>query len=111
MAIDGMALVDSFCSDYFTAAGEAQKWILFARDLTGLAGTVAAGAVGLASGSGTGAAAIAFSTATVTGGLDVYTRSFLYGADNIESVRSLIMTALATHSTQMFSKDQPPWTF
>ncbi len=56
------------------------------------------GIVALTSGgSGSATAAIALGTATAYGGIDVYTRNFLFGADNISSVATLVINALSAH--------------
>jgi hypothetical protein len=76
-------------------------------------GTIATGAVALASPhNATAAGAIALGTAALYNGVDIYTRNFLFNTDNIESVRVMIMGALAAHASKALPENDPTiWTF
>ena len=96
MAKDGMNLVDSYCQEFFRHGGDSQKWLNVFKDLTASLGSVATGALAIASPSNaTAAAIVALSTAAAYNSVDLYTKNFLFGSDNIESVRTLAMKALA----------------
>ncbi|MBV8799247.1 MAG: hypothetical protein JO208_05515 [Alphaproteobacteria bacterium] len=111
LAKDGMATVDDNCSDFFTTAGEHEKYIDFARDAVAFTGTLASGVLALTDASNGAVAAVTLGTTTVYGGLDVYTKNFLFGAENIDSVRTLIENALDAHTKKVLADPQPVWTF
>jgi hypothetical protein len=113
MAIDGVHLVDGYCADFFRTGGNNQKWLLVAKDLTGALGTLATGAVALASPANTTpAAVVALTTGAAYNGADIYTRNFLFGTDNIESVRTLTMNTLASHrDAALPQNDTSVWSF
>jgi len=95
MAVAGYDLVDHYCEQYFAAGGENQKWLNLAKDLVAALGTLATGISALtAAHDSSTTAGIALGTATAYNGIDVYTRNFLFGAENIDSVRTLTMNAL-----------------
>jgi hypothetical protein len=108
MVIDGFGLADANCSDFFHNEGKHQQWVIFSRDVVGAVGTLAT-AVTAAAGSPTGVIA-GFSIATATGynGLDIYQRNFLFGAENIDSVRLLIEKASAARRDAVLA-DKGQW--
>jgi hypothetical protein len=108
MVIDGFGLVYANCSDFFRSEGENQKWIIFGRDMVAAVGTLAT-AVSAAASAPTGVTTgFSIATATAYNGLDIYQRNFLFGSDNIESVRDLITKALSVHETVVLA-DSRPW--
>jgi len=113
MAFEGMHLADSYCALFFVYGSDNQKWLLVSKDLVAALGTIATGAVALASPhNATAAGAIALGTAALYNGVDIYTRNFLFNTDNIEAVRVMIMGALATHATKALPEtDTSIWTF
>lgn len=111
MAIDGISLADANCKKFFDTAGENQTDILFGRDVVGAAGTLATGVIALAAhGNAATAAVVGLTSATLYSGIDIYTKNFLFGSDNIEHVRTLIANALAEHTKAAFASPAP-WTF
>jgi hypothetical protein len=113
MALAGSSLVDLYCADFFASEGRNQQFVLLGRDLIAALGSVATGALALASpGNGTATATLAFATSAAYTGVDVYTKNFLFGSNNIEDVRVLAMNALATHAKAVFpDTDDSIWTF
>ena len=109
-ALDGMAAVDGNCSDFFSNAGEHEKYVDFARDIVAAGGTLASGILALTNSSKDAVAIVSLSTGTSYSALDVYTKNFLFGADNIDSVRTLIMNALDAHQKTVVA-DGTPWDF
>ncbi|MGD2133384.1 MAG: hypothetical protein PVI23_11365 [Maricaulaceae bacterium] len=105
MLRDGFALVYANCSDYFDSAGRAQSWVITARDIIEVASTLGTGAVALGNGDDDTVAAIAFGANTAYTGLDVYTRNYLFGAENIDAVRSLVLRAVATHRDAVLAQN------
>lgn len=93
----GFALIDHTCSEYFSSAGRSQTWVIAAKDTIGVLSTLSTGAVALKNGSDDTIAAIAFGSNALNSGLDVYTRNYLFGAENIEAVRTLTFGALEAH--------------
>lgn len=93
----GFALVYANCNDFFTSAGKSQKWIMFSRDLVGAVGTLATAVMALHGSSENAVSNAAFATAGSFAGMDIYTKNFLFSAENIDSVRELILKALDVH--------------
>lgn len=110
MAIDGFSLVDANCADFFRGEGNGQKWALFVRDLVAAGGTLATAIAAAADAPRGVTTGFSISTATAYNGLDIYQRNFLFGADNIDSVRTLVGKALATHTIATVQAAQKtPW--
>ncbi len=93
----GLDSVYANCSDYFDSAGRAQRWVFVARDTVGSIGTLATSIIALRNGSENAVANLALVTGVAFSGLDIYSRNFLFGAENVESVRTLVTNALAEH--------------
>jgi hypothetical protein len=112
MALTGVSLADQNCDNFFDALGKVQQYVLFSRDILGSAGTIGAGAAGLISGAAAAPASVGFAIATANTGIDAYSRNFLFGADNIDSVKSLVGTAESVHTTAALPEnDTSAWTF
>jgi hypothetical protein len=90
---EGMALVQSNCSAYFTRLGSGAQHLGFARKETSLAGGLAAAVMGLAEASATAisvtASAFGFTTAT----MDNFSEAYLFAPD-IRATQDLVMSAL-----------------
>ena len=98
MATRGYDLVDHYCRQFFEAGGQNQKWLDFSKDLVAGLGTLGTGIAAVATTGGSKATEIiALGTGTAYNGVDIYTRNFLYGADNIASVNTLVLNALDAH--------------
>ena len=93
----GFSLNYANCSDFFESAGTTQKWLLTLRDSVGAAGTLATGVLALTGGNQASTAAVALSTSAGFAGLDIYTKNFLFAAENVSAVRTLITNALTVH--------------
>lgn len=101
---EGLGLVRGNCSDFFRSRGDRQMQVSFGRDLVAMGGTTAAAIIGLTGGSALALSIIALSGATLYAGLDVYTRNFLFGADNIEAVRTLTMRTLNGNADEILAQ-------
>ena len=101
MAVNGFALVYANCSDFFMSAGQTQKWLGVSRDAIGAVGTLATGLLALHGNGQSAVSNMAFATAASFAALDIYTKNFLFAAENIESVRALISRALTVHSAEV----------
>lgn len=109
MLRSGFALVYANCSDFFLTAGENQKWLIVTRDTVGAVGTLATGVMSLHNASKNAVANMAFLTGATFAGLDIYTKNFLFAAENVDSVRTLISRALNVHQTAVLA--QGPFTY
>lgn len=109
MLSDGFALVYSNCSEFFSSAGESQKWVLVARDAIGAVGTLGTSVLALHNGSKNAVANWALATGISFSGLDIYTKNFLFAAENVDSVRTLVTNALIAHQKGVLS--QAPFTY
>ncbi|MCE3273018.1 MAG: hypothetical protein K0S57_3415 [Ramlibacter sp.] len=96
---DGFALVHGNCKEFFKSAGESQKWIGVNRDVIVTVGTIGSAVLALHSGSQTAAGNLALFTGLANAGLDIYTKNFLFAAENISSVETLVLNAVGTHKT------------
>lgn len=105
MLLDGFSLIYANCSDFFESAGTAQTWVITTRDVIQTLGTVATGAVALKDGSDDTVAAIAFGSNAAYSGLDVYSRNFLFGAENIDAVRTLTLRAVSVHQQAVLAQN------
>jgi hypothetical protein len=101
MMSDGFALVYASCSDFFTSAGQTQKWLIVARDAVGAAGTLATSILALTHAGAAATAGTALGTGAFFSATDIYTKDFLFAAENIESVRTLTLNALTKHSSNV----------
>lgn len=110
MVIEGVGVVRANCSDFFKNRGENQKWIGFTRDIVAAGGTLATGVLAITGATTLALSIVSLSTAGIYSGLDVYQKNFLFGSDNIESVRTLILNSLSAHTDKVLS-DSKPWTF
>jgi len=99
MLREGLGLVRGNCSDFFRKRGDNQQTINLSRDIVALSSATAVAVVGVSGGSALALSIIALAGGTLYGGIDAYTKNFLFGVDNIESVRTLTMKALEEHAT------------
>jgi len=113
MASEGVHLADSYCYLFFRYGSDNQKWLLVSKDLITIFGTIATGALALAKpGSATAAGITALSSGAPYNGVDIYTRNFLFGSDNIDAVRAMTMSVMASHSAKALPEvDGSIWTF
>lgn len=109
MLTDGLTLVYSNCSDYFSSAGETQQWLIVTRDTVGAVGTLGTSVMALHNASRNAVANLALATGLTFSGLDIYTKNFLFSAENIDSVRSLVTNALVAHRETALSLE--PFTY
>jgi len=98
MAKSGFALVRANCIDYFDKAGAGQQWLLFSRDVVAAVGTLATAAVALYGGHANSAGTIALITNASFSGMDIYSKNFLFAAENVSAVKELVLRALDMHS-------------
>lgn len=105
MLVSGLALISANCNEYFSSAAQTQKWIIFSRDTVGAVGTLATSIFALTNMSKTATAAVALGTGAGFTGLDLYTKDFLFSAENVSSVHDLVKTALGVHQAQLLKID------
>jgi len=104
---EGLGLIRGNCADFFRERGDRQQSVNFLRDVVAIGGTTAGAIMGVAGGSVLAMTVIALSGATLYGSLDVYTKNFLFGVENIESVRTLTMQTLSDNANQLISMPAP----
>jgi hypothetical protein len=109
------ALIYSDCINYFAVMGRNQSRSRIIRDTVGPIGTLITGILSLR-GVDVGAesdaiTAVTLGTLTLNSGLDIFDQNFLFGADNIDAVRQLIMNALAEHANSTLTANPVPSTF
>ena len=102
------------CDAFFASRGVDQKWLLTFKDVATAVGSAATGVLALASPSNaTAAGAVALATGSAYNAVDIYSRNFLFGADNIDNVLIMTRKALQAHEDAAFppKEDASPWTF
>ncbi|WP_139188696.1 hypothetical protein [Variovorax sp. OV700] len=97
MLARGFPLIRASCNDYFDSAGKTQRWIIVARDTVGAVGTLATAVLALHNASQMAVSNTAIVTGAAFTGLDLYTKNFLFAAENVDSVRTLVLNALSVH--------------
>ena len=114
MARSGYDLADYYCAQFFQSGGESQGWLNLSKDLVAALGTLATGASAITGTSGSRTAILALSTTASYNAIDVYSRNFLFGASNINSVRALTMRAMTAHRASTLDNENAAkavWTF
>jgi hypothetical protein len=94
----GLSVVSGNCKDYFDSAGKSQKWIAVTRDVVGLVGTIGGAALALHDSSTNAIANLTLASGFALAATDVYTKNFLFAADNISAVKELVTRAMDTHA-------------
>jgi len=94
----GHDLVKASCISFFESSGETQKWVFVSRDVVAAAGAAGAALLAINGASTDTIARVALGTALTTTGIDIYTRHFLFSAENIAAVKQLTFDALAAHA-------------
>lgn len=89
--------------------GKSQTVLLTLRDAIATAGTLATGALALAdfqnpATQSTVLAVVGLGTAGATAGIDIYTQRFLFGVENIDSVRELTINAITAHQRDIHGR-------
>lgn len=97
MLTRGLKLVAANCDEFFDTAGRHQTWIFVTRDFVGAVGTIGTSVLALHNASKMAVSNLALGTGVVYSGLDIYTKNFLFAADNVASVHELIKNALTEH--------------
>ncbi len=97
----GFALIYASCWDYFRNAGQRQHWIIVANDYVTAAGTLATSILALTHAGPAAVTATALVTSTFVAGTSIYTKDFLFAAENIDSVRTLTLNAIVTHQSRV----------
>lgn len=113
----GFTAVYASCSDFFQSSGKDQTRLLVLRDIIVMLSSLAGGALAIIDRDGADVgqgnenvlAGIALGTTATLSGIDIYTERFLFGAENIDSVRELTLKALDAHRTRVL--ERPPLTY
>jgi hypothetical protein len=93
----GMSLIDVNCRDYFRREGRFQQVLYFTRDTANVLAPIAAGALALAKESTNAVAILTLSTTATAGLISTIASDFLFNANNIDDVQTLVMTELSSH--------------
>jgi hypothetical protein len=99
----GFALIYIRCNAYFDGKGTDQAKANLLRDLIAPVAAVVTGIFALhtyknPANANHDIALLTLGTTTAVSGLDVYSKNFLFGADNIEAVRQMVNEELNTHA-------------
>jgi hypothetical protein len=106
----GFALIYADCDTFFRASGSSQRSANAVRDMIAPVVTLLTGIIALNHPNSAGddrlLTALTLWSSASNAGFDIYERHYLFGAENIDSVRELILKALTVHSATVFN-DQP----
>ena len=112
MMNSGLALIHANCTEYFHEMGKNHRNSRVLRDLVTPITNVITGLVALHVFSDMEATntnllkALAIGSGAYTAGLDIYDNRFLFGSDNIGSVKTLTFKALSSHQASL--EQEPP---
>jgi hypothetical protein len=95
---EGTGLAYQLCGSFFKTAGTEQQYLLFARDLIGVAGTLATGILGATHASPGAIGAVGIGSGAALSGISIYARNFLFSEDNVQAVQNLTLTAMSAAS-------------
>lgn len=93
----GFALIWNNCSDFFARRGNVQQSLSLFRDTTSAMTPIATAAFSIARAATSAVPILSLSQAVTSGGINIVAQNFLFGADNIDDVRTLTLNALAAH--------------
>jgi hypothetical protein len=105
----GFALVSSNCRQYFRSAGEAQQWLQASRDVLAVGSTAAISLMTLEGERPRDISKVALGAAFGASSIDLYTRQYLFGAENISTVEGLVQKALKKH--QLLAESGPTYDY
>jgi hypothetical protein len=92
---EGSSLAYQLCGSFFKTAGTEQQYLLFGRDLIGVAGTLTTGILGLAHAGSTAVGAVGIGSTAALSGISIYARNFLFSEDNVQAVQNLTLNAMS----------------
>ena len=95
----GYSLIYVNCNEYFDSAGTTQTLLVTARDAVAAIDAVSTSILVLAKTSKTAFAAVGIGAGAAYAGIDLYTKDYLFSAENVDAVRTLTINALDTHHT------------
>lgn len=108
----GFTLVHLGCNAYIEQKADRQRSMSVARDSFAPFTALITGIIGLANDGDTDSdylTALALTTTAISAGFDIYEERFLFGANNVNEVRNLILTNQLAHAnTAMTEIDQNP---
>lgn len=109
MVASGLQLVSANCREFFRSAGRNQHYILASRDGLALVTTTAIALMTLEGERARDITKVTLAGAAGASAIDVYTRNFLFNAENISAVETLTQTALKAH--QATALESGPYTY
>ena len=117
MLKSGLALVRANCTEYFNAMGRSHRNSRVLRDLVTPVTNVITGLVAMNLFSdaevtnGNILKGLAIGSSAYSAGLDIYDNRFLFGSDNIGSVRTLVINALSSHQQSLEARPPDDFVF
>ncbi|MBW8911252.1 MAG: hypothetical protein JF564_05055, partial [Sphingomonas sp.] len=92
----GYSLIYYNCNQYFDSAGKSQTILIATRDAIGAVSAVSTSILVLTKAPKSALAAVGIGTGAAYSGIDGYTKDFLFSAENVDAVRTLVAGALDT---------------
>lgn len=101
---EGTSLSYQLCASFFKSAGTEQQYLLFGRDLIGVAGTLATGILGATHASPGAIGAVGIGSGAALSGIAIYARNFLFSEDNVQAVQNLTLGAMGAATTSALQR-------
>jgi hypothetical protein len=112
MAVQGFALADQDCEDFFRGKGDFQQWSSLVSDTSSSTAGLAAGAAGAATGLAALPSASSLLTAVTGGATSVLNKDLLFSQSNIATTYTLVAANLSADTTkQLPEPDTSDWNF
>jgi len=92
---EGSSLAYQLCGSFFKTAGTEQQYLLFGRDVIGVAGTLATGILGATNAGSAAIGAVGIGSGAALSAISIYARNFLFSEDNVQAVQNLTLNAMS----------------
>jgi hypothetical protein len=102
---EGTGLAYQLCGSFFKTAGTEQQYLLFGRDLIGVAGTLATGILGATHAGADATAAVGIGSGAALSLISIYAKNFLFSEDNVQAVQNLTLSAMSAATKIAVQRD------
>jgi hypothetical protein len=92
---EASSLAYQLWGSFFKTAGTEQQYLLFGRDLIGVAGTLTTGILGATNAGSAAIGAVGIGSTAALSAISIYARNFLFSEDNVQAVQNLTLNAMS----------------
>lgn len=104
MLTAGMSLAQANCRGYFATAGQTQRNLIVARQVVDAVGALAVTLMLLDDVDPDSIALVELGQSTANSALDIWTRNYLFAAENISTVEELVIKAEDAYATEALTR-------